>query len=188
MTSNATTAFTGGRLLAKGALAEVAVAVSQATTGGTVLVFDDATGKVVDLDLRGGPEAVRARYSVLDSPTSDHAGPERQRGRPRFCVVAREVTLLPRHWEWLAMQPGGASAVLRRLIDEARRAQGDEGRIKSAREAAWRFVMAIAGDRPGFEEASRAIFAGDRARFLAETAAWPADIVTYALSLAWPKD
>lgn len=163
------TAFEGPRQIAAGSLPEVAVAVSRAE--GAVLVFDDATGAVVDLDLRGSEAEIAARYMPVEEP--------RGRGRPKLGVVAREVTLLPRHWEWLAGQRGGASQALRRLIDEARK--GDDGpeRRRLASERAYRFMSAMAGDLPGFEEAARALFAGDLARLERQMADWPADIARY---------
>jgi len=99
-------------------------------------------------------------------------------------VVGREVTLLPRHWEWLNAQPGSASVTLRKLIDQARRANGSADRVRRAQEAAFRFMSAIAGNERGFEEASRALFAGDRIRFGEQTASWPADVKEYAHTLA----
>jgi hypothetical protein len=96
------------------------------------------------------------------------------------------VTLLPRHWDWLAAQPGGASVALRRLVEAARRDGDAAARRRRAGEAAFAFMTAMAGDRPGYEEAVRALFAGDGARFAAETAAWPADIRDHAALLAGP--
>jgi hypothetical protein len=101
-------------------------------------------------------------------------------------VVAREVTLLPRHWEWLAAQPGGASVALRTRVEEARRGGADADRRRAARDAAYRFVSAVAGDLPGFEEAARALFADDREGFGARVAAWPEDVRDHALALAFP--
>ncbi|MCF1709590.1 DUF2239 family protein [Tabrizicola sp. J26] len=172
------TAFQGTRRIAQGPLAEVGLAVRRLDeTRGPVLIFDDATGRVLDLDLRGSDEEVRARLA----PNAET--PVRGRGRPKLGVTAREVTLLPRHWDWLADQPGGASAALRRLVDEARKA--DDGRtvLRQARERCYRFLSGIAGDLPGFEEASRALFAGDGARFSALIADWPGDIADHALRL-----
>jgi hypothetical protein len=101
-------------------------------------------------------------------------------------VVAREVTLLPRHWEWLGSQPGGASVTLRKLVDEARRVnQGRDG-LRRAREVLYRFISVMAGNAPDFEEATRALFAGDRARFEAFTRAWPTDVRSHALRLGAP--
>lgn len=166
-------AFEGGQCLARGSLAAAGLAVRAAMTRpdhGPLLVIDGTSGRVVDLDLRGSDEAVARRLT-----------PAPARGRPKLGVVAREVTLLPQHWDWLNGQPGGASAVLRRLVDEARRSP--EQRRRGAREAAYRFIAALAGDLPGFEEASRALFAGDAASFAARMAGWPPDITAQALAM-----
>ena len=178
------TAFAGHRRLASGPLHEVALAVQRGVEGGSagpLLVFDDATGRVVDVDVRGTPEELVARLSPAEATA---AGP-RGRGRPRLGVVAREVTLLPRHWEWLSTQPGGASVALRRLVEDARRAGAEPDRARRAREAAYRFMHAVAGDLPGFEEAARALFASDSARFAGLVAGWPADVREYATMLAF---
>jgi hypothetical protein len=178
------TAFRGHALLAAGPLIEVALAVKAALDQGpaeTVLMFDDATGGLVDIDLRGGRAEIEAWLAEAGAGPAETE--RRGRGRPKLGVVAREVTLLPRHWEWLEAQPGGASVTLRRLVEAARRGADRSGR--GAREAAYRFMSALAGDLPGFEEASRALFAGDRPRLEAEIAAWPADLRDYALALAF---
>ena len=180
------TAFDGERLLASGPPIDVAMALKAATAAGAegpLLAFDDATGAVIDLDLRGGRAEIAARLAAAAGETS---GELRGRGRPKLGVVAREVTLLPRHWEWLAAQPGGASAALRRLVDEARRSSGAKDRERAAQEAAYRFMAAMAGDLPGFEEATRALFAKDRARFQRHVAQWPGDVAAYATKLAEP--
>jgi hypothetical protein len=197
------TAFTGTQRLANGALIDVALAIKATETApdhGAILTFDDASGQVMDLDLRGTTADIISRLTqqgeaqtvvakTSDQPDGDE--PARPRGRPKLGVVAREVTLLPRHWEWLAAQPGGASPTLRRLVDEARRADGGQTRAKAAREAAYRFLSALAGDLPGFEDVLRALFAGDGEGFADRMAAWPADVRTYALKLSnapQPKD
>lgn len=195
--SSPCTAFAGGRRIASGALADVALAVKAALAEDPalpVLTFDDATGAVIDLDLRGSVAEVVARLlaraQAADPPPPDAKGedaPARGRGRPRLGVVAREVTLLPRHWEWLAAQRGGASHALRRLVEAALRADGGRSRSRAAQEAAYRFMSAMAGDLPGFEEASRALFADDRERFAEQSAAWPADIQAHARKLAWEQ-
>ncbi len=177
------TAFQSHTLIARGALHEVALRVKRATEADEtrpVLIFEDATGQQIDLDLRGSDAEVAARYKPADTP--DQASEPRGRGRPRLGVTAREVTLLPRHWEWLAAQPGGASVTLRRLVDEARRRDGDDGR--SHRNAAYAFMAAMAGNLPGFEDATRALFAGDGSRFETLIAAWPPDVREHALRLA----
>jgi uncharacterized protein len=163
------TAFQGNRRFASGALAEVAIAVRGAPEGVSLLVFDDATGGAVDIDPRGIEDVLEPRG----------------RGRPRLGVVAREVTLLPRHWDWLNSQAGGASVALRRLVDEARRTSGDRDRVRAAQEAAYHFMSAMAGNLPGFEEAARALFAYDRRRFADLIAEWPPDVRDHAVKLAF---
>ncbi|MFC7287285.1 DUF2239 family protein [Herminiimonas glaciei] len=193
-----TTAFQGARLLASGALLEVALAVKAATDSGTaetILVFDDKSGRVIDLDLRGSSADISERLAQpAPAPTGrfrsrtaaesakEESTEPRGRGRPKLGVVAREVTLLPRQWEWLAEQPEGASAVLRKLVDEAKRNNSSQQR-KAAQEATYQFMLAIAGDRPGYEEATRALFANDRVKLEQGIAEWPADIKAHILRL-----
>jgi hypothetical protein len=163
--------FEGERRLAAGPKLDVAVAaqarLAQAPEA-SLLIFDPE-GRQVDFDLRGGPWDIALRLG------EGEAAP-RGRGRPRLGVTAREVTLLPRHWEWLATQPGGASVALRKLVEAARRESVGPDRRRAARDAAYRFASVMAGDRPGFEAMSRALFAGDAAGFAARIADWPADI------------
>ena len=182
------TAFAGSRLLVRGPVIDVALAVKAAEFGGVagpVLTFEDASGKLVDLDLRGDTAEIVSRLAARgrEAKPPKPEGAARGRGRPKLGVVAREVTLLPRHWEWLATQPGGASQALRRLVEEARK-DGGKARSKAAQERAYRFMSAMAGDLPGFEEASRALFAGDAERFAAEAAGWPDDVRAHVLRLA----
>jgi hypothetical protein len=189
-------AFDGHRRLAAGPLREVALAVKSATESevtGPVFIYDDATGRVIDLDTRGTAEEVVARLAQRVAPvppppesgTDQTAGELRGRGRPKLGVIAREVTLLPRHWDWLNAQPGGASVALRKLVEEARRTSGDRDRTRAAQEAAYHFMSAIAGDLPGFEEAARALFAYDRRRFGDLVAVWPEDVRDHAIKLAF---
>lgn len=178
------TAFLAGCRLATGPLHEVAVAVLRAQLAqpqGPALVFSDASGQSADLDLRGGEEAVAARYTVA-APTPAPKG----RGRPKLGVVAREVTLLPEHWDWLAAQPGGASVALRKLVHDARRKGSERDRMRQARDRAYHAMSTLAGDLAGFEEASRALFAGDPERLVAQMATWPPDVQAYVLQLATP--
>jgi hypothetical protein len=192
-TSAQFTAFEGERRLVSGSLADVALAVkktSDADLTATIVIFNDSTGRTLDLDLRGTSSEILKRLPPTtvssDPPPADSSASEpRGRGRPRLGVVAREVTLLPRHWEWLGAQPGGASVALRKLVEEARRANGDKDRSRAARDAAYHFMSAMAGNLPGFEEASRALFAGDRRRFVGLVAAWPVDIRDHAVQLAF---
>jgi uncharacterized protein len=185
------TAFMGDQRLVSGPLAEVALAVLKASKSPAtepIVIFDDANGRPIDLDLRGTERDIVAR---LPQPASnpetaaDDLPEPRGRGRPKLGVVAREVTLLPRHWEWLGTQPGGASVALRKLVEEARRASGDRDRSRAARDAAYHFMSVMAGNLAGFEEASRALFADDRRRFVELIAGWPGDIRDHIVKLAF---
>jgi len=139
-------------------------------------IFDDATGERLELDLR--PEGAGTAVPAPAAPAP------RTVGRPRLGVVAREVTLLPRHWDWLNRQPGGASVALRRLVDEARQVHRERDAQRAAREAAYRVMTEMAGDLPGFEEATRSLFAGEGARFDTLIDSWPEDIRTFLRRLA----
>ncbi|MGU7768924.1 DUF2239 family protein [Burkholderia sp. MR1-5-21] len=196
MHSSSCTAFEGHRRLATGPLSTIALTIKRAIDAGgadTILIFDDTTGRSIDIDLRGSDDDIRARFAQpddasaqadADTDTGAGATEPRGRGRPKLGVVAREVTLLPRHWDWLAAQPGGASVVLRKLVDEARRTRADEDRRRGAKDRAYHFMSAIAGDLPGFEEAVRALYANDPSRMQALIAAWPDDVRDHALALA----
>ena len=169
-------AFAGMHLIARGPLVEVALAVKvwEERQGEPALVFDGASGSLINLDLRGDRGQIAERLRPPKAPPQ-----KRGRGRPKLGVVAREVTLLPRHWDWLAAQPGGASAALRRLVEEARKTHADTDRLRAQREAAYRAMSALAGDAAGFEAAARALFAGDRAALDAILATWPPDVAAY---------
>ncbi len=195
------TAFSGEHMFAAGPAAEVALAVKAALdldNATTVLIFDDVTGRQVDFDLRGSDEEIVERLKPPnDSETSSQFAETRQAetvagdrkrasGRPKLGVVAREITLLPRHWEWLGEQPGGASVTLRKLVDAARKATGGEISVKQAQQAADRFMGAMLGNQPGYEEATRALYAGNRDGFLALSNVWPADLRDHARKLAAP--
>ncbi len=168
-------AYDGTSRVAGGSLAEVAAALRRRLDGGNpalVLIFDESDGRQLDVDLTGTPEELAQRYAT---PVS-RAEPARGRGRPKLGVVGREVTLLPRHWEWLQSQRGGPSATLRRLVDEARSTNRGKDRVRHAQDAIHRFISATAGDLPGFEEATRALYRGDGDRFAREIAGWPGDV------------
>ncbi len=181
---NATcTAFDGHRLIASGALAQVALATKHAIDAGAlgpVLVFDDLSSRQVEIDFRGSADDVVARLPVAATQDETPRGP----GRPKLGVVAREITLLPRHWAWLAAQPGGASATLRRLVEEARRQSHGRDQARVAGEAVDRFMLAMAGDLPGYEEATRAFWRGEREHFATLTQAWPVDVCEHLHRLA----
>jgi hypothetical protein len=184
-------AFEGGHKIAEGPLADVAVAMRERAGKATheaILVFDYETGKSLQIDLSGSDKDVRARLAAnlpTEASADAFSATPRGPGRPRLGVIAREVTLLPRHWDWLNAQPGGASVALRKLVEEARKARGDTDTVRSRQEAAYRFMSAIAGDWPNYEEANRALFASDADRFHQLTASWPADVRDHARRLAF---
>jgi hypothetical protein len=170
------TAFLGARRVAFGPYDQVAKALAALDlSAGGLLVFDDGTGAQVDHPWPPG-------YPVADADRGAAPAAAPQVGRPRMGVVAREVTLLPRHWEWLAQQPGGASAALRRLVEDARRTHAGRDGWRQAKERAYRFMSALAGGFDGFEEASRALFAHDAEAFARSIAGWPPDVQSH---LAW---
>lgn len=189
------TAFNGHRRIASGPPLNVALTVKrQIESGGAglVLIFDDLSGRQIDIDTRGSDDEVAARLeqhtALAERAETGNAAPAdapRTRGRPKLGVVAREVTLLPRHWDWLATQPGGASVALRKLVDEARRTSADADSRRRRLERTYHFMSAIAGDMPGFEEAVRSLFAVDERRFRELVASWPRDVREHAVALAF---
>lgn len=173
------TVFLGHRRLVSGSLEHILPRTKAAFDEGPrepLLLFEDDTGRQVDFDLRGSLDEVERRYA---RPARAKAGP----GRPKLGVISREVSLLPRHWEWLEQEPQGISAAIRRLVDEARKREPDKQRARLAREAAGKFMWGMAGDLPGFEEASRALYAKDGAKLRALIAEWPRDIRARVLEM-----
>jgi len=179
------TAFADSERIAHGDLKAVAVAVKtrvDAREPRALLVFADQTGAQIDLDLRGDLDQV---LRALEAPApAGEPDSKRGRGRPKLGVVGREVTLLPRHWEWLKAQPGGASVALRNLVEKARSGNQTQDRLRTGREAVYRFMSAMAGNEAGFEEASRALFAGDGPAFADRTRHWPPDVREFLDRLA----
>ena len=188
--------FAGHERLKAGDLLTVAIACKAHGASADVLAFEMASGRQIDLDVRGSEAAIARRYSKDNSAVDDSTShqPEhdrspggdgpRGRGRPKLGVIGREVTLLPRHWAWLDDQRGGASAALRRLVDSARRDLSSADLIRNSQDRTNRFLSAIAGNLPGFEEATRALFNRDESRFNAEIRNWPRDVRRYALDFA----
>jgi hypothetical protein len=186
-------AFAGSRQIGSGELRQVALKAQESTNSGesaSVLIFDDATSNLIELDLRGTPDDLLRRIgtvkeaSVPDRDDNETVDAVRKPGRPKLGVVPREVTLLPRHWDWLAGQPGGASVALRKLVEQARRTNQDKDRLRLAQEAAYRFMSTMAGNEPGFEEAARALFAANQVRFSEFVEPWPIDVRDHAKKLA----
>jgi uncharacterized protein len=184
-------AFDGDRHIASGDLREVARGAKETLDrrkDASIIVLDGKTSATIEIDFRGSiahvlarlPENIGAPATAEEAAISAPRGP----GRPKLGVVAREVTLLPRHWEWLASQPGGASVAIRKLVEQASRAGEDKDRIRQAQEAAYRFMSVTSGNRPHYEDAIRALFAGDPARFEKLIAEWPADIRGHTSRLA----
>ncbi|MCB9384671.1 MAG: DUF2239 family protein [Bryobacterales bacterium] len=185
----AVTAFEGSRLIASGDLATVAAAAKKVLDRGErgpVLLFDNRTSKQIEVDFRGDDAAVQARLTAEPNAEPQQEEKPRRPGRPKLGVVGKEVTLLPRHWEWLNAQPGGASVALRKLVDQARRSNETRDKVRAAQESAYRFISAMAGDEPNFEEACRALFAGDGSQFHTMSDLWPIDVRDHARDLAQP--
>src|SRR4051794_18274604 len=99
------TAFEGYRRIASGEVSYVATkakVVFDRAGRSPVLIFDDQTSELVEIDLRGTRKEVVERLKtsrLCADPKMDDV--PRGPGRPKLGVVAREVTLLPRHWQWL---------------------------------------------------------------------------------------
>lgn len=183
--------FDGFECISSGKIAVVTAAAktyTDAYPGASLLCFDGDTGRPVELDLRGSLEEVLARLpkpaAAMEAVEAVEAeATPRGPGRPRLGVVAREVTLLPRHWAWLNAQPGGASVALRKLVEEARRTHAVRDAKRESQEACYRFIVAVGGNLPEFEAASRALFAGDALAFAEHTATWPPDVQRHALRM-----
>lgn len=179
-------AFQDHKQIATGELADVAIKAQRASKArqANVLIFNDATGERIEVDLRGSARDVLHRLENNIAGKKIEEEPPRQPGRPKLGVIPREVTLLPRHWEWLNVQPGGASVALRKLVEEARRVNRNTDRLRAAKEAAYRFISTMAGNESGFEEATRALFADDAIRFAEHSRTWPPDVREHAAKLA----
>ncbi|MGG4345170.1 DUF2239 family protein [Paenibacillus lautus] len=190
LTQISCTAFVGGESIAKGSLQHVVATVKDTLDDEEIarlLIFNDLTGKPIDIDFRGKTAEVLQRLSDLAGHTADaeeSKQPSRRVGRPKLGVVSGEVTLLPRHWDWLKSQPGGASVTLRKLVDEARRSGKYESEVRAAQEASYHFMTAMAGDFPQHEEALRALYAGNRDRFYQLIDDWAPGIRDHIKTLA----
>ncbi|TAJ91806.1 MAG: DUF2239 family protein [Gammaproteobacteria bacterium] len=184
-------AYSKGKCIASGAPRAVVTEVKRfvgSHAKDNVTILDARTSETVEVDFRGSVSTVLKRIpsAPIQNPERniETLAPERTVGRPRLGVTAREVTLLPRHWEWLSNQPGGASVALRKLVEQALRSSKESDRLRQAQEAAYRFMNVMAGDSPGFEEATRALFASDIERLQQFVSTWPRDVRKQALLLA----
>lgn len=177
------TAFADNKRIASGNVIDVALSVQKhlkENKKAQVFIFDDLTSSPVELDLRGTADDIRKRFQSLTEANEKKAGP----GRPKLGVISKEVTLLPQHWEWLALQPGGASVTLRKLIEEAKKKSVTQDRVRQAQEATYRFMNVMAGDLAHFEDALRALYAKDSKTFEKLMADWPRDIRQHAKAIS----
>ena len=184
-------AFAQSECIASGTPQEVAAELKKFTDANpetAVSLFDANSSHPVEIDLRGDLPTIFARLpvmpaSVTPSDIAQQTPSVRPPGRPRLGVTAREVTLLPRHWEWLGQQSGGASVALRKLVEQAIRTHHEAGRIRAMQESAYRFMMAVAGNESGYEEATRALFSGDVKRLAELVSDWPLDVQAHLFRL-----
>jgi uncharacterized protein len=181
------TAFEGTTLLFRGTFQEVVLKIKERLgrkENNSVLIFSDNTGKTMDFNFQGGMKDVLKRLEiyVAKQEGTPVAGP----GRPKLGVISREVSLLPRHWEWLANQPSGASATIRKLIEDAKKRSSVHVGVRQVQEHVYRFMSVIAGDMKGYEEALRALYKADRENFLLHTRDWPVDVRTHVVEMAEP--
>lgn len=179
-------AFADSKKIAQGDVLEVAIKVKKflnKETKAQILIFDDTSSSQIEIDFRGSPENVSRRLKALfegEKEDEKKSGP----GRPKLGVVAKEVTLLPDHWEWLARQPGGASVTLRKLVEEAKKKNLAKDQMRMAQEATYKFMTVMAGDLVNYEEALRALYASDVKKFEKLIGEWPEDIRDHTLMLA----
>lgn len=180
------TGFEGHRIFKRGPLGDVVLAARDLLgedPNAPVAIYDDTTGVRLDIDYRGSADEVLARLADHPMVPQEEAARARQSGpgRPRLGVVSREVSLLPRHWEWLNYQRGGASGTLRRLVDEARRQSESHLMADRLVQSLDRFLWDMAGNFENFEEVTRAMYAGDHLLPTKLMEQWPEDIRGYVL-------
>ena len=174
-------AFYGNQQVAVGELTDMltktTIFLKEKQTTGTdtepLLIFNEQNGSQIDFDFRGSLEEILERALPKQK--------KRRAGRPKLGVISREITLLPRHWEWLESQTKSASASLRLLVEEAMKREGGEAKIKKNIAVTDRIMMVMAGNLTYFEEASRALNARNVERFEECVSTWPDDIKIYLL-------
>jgi hypothetical protein len=180
-------AFDGSKKITSGTLLEVAGKVKQylqKESEASVLIFDSQSSAPIEINFRGSMENVlkRLKEETGAESSSKPAGP----GRPKLGVVSREVSLLPRHWDWLALQPGGASNALRRLVEEAKKQNVEKDRVRQSQEATYKFMHSMAGNLKHYEEAMRALYVKNKSLFETLIHDWPKDIRHHIKALAGP--
>jgi len=186
-TPNTYTAFEGHELIFRGPLSEIVLKIKRRlgkAENSSILIFSDDTGKTMDFNFRGNEQEVLKRIDIYvsDDASKDVTGP----GRPKLGVISREVSLLPRHWEWLANQSGGASATLRKLVEDAKKKSVSSSLIKQAQERTYKFMSVMTGNLEGYEDALRALYKRDKKTFLNQIKNWPSDVKKYAADIAKP--
>jgi len=184
---NTYTAFEGSFFLVRGSLSEVVLKIKKhlgKSENSSILIFCDSTGKTMDFNFQGKQQDVIKRLEVFVSSEVpiENSGP----GRPKLGVISREVSLLPRHWEWLANQSGGASAILRKLVEDAKKKESGDSNLKLIQEKTYKFMSVMAGDLKGYEEALRALYKKDKKNFLSQIQLWPSDIKNYLVEISSP--
>ncbi|MBN21814.1 MAG: hypothetical protein CL678_11090 [Bdellovibrionaceae bacterium] len=180
-------AFDDKTLLVQGELDDVVIHIKKhlgKSENSSILIFSDSTGATIDFNFQGTKQDVLKRLDMFRSPKqkSIPSGP----GRPRLGVISREISLLPRHWEWLATQSGGASATLRRLVEEAQKKSSQQVSTKQIQERVYKVMSVLAGDLQGYEEALRALYKKDRKTFFSQIEIWPKDIKKYLKKIGKP--
>ncbi|MBL7689782.1 MAG: DUF2239 family protein [Bdellovibrionaceae bacterium] len=182
---NTYTAFEGSKLLVRGPLDKVVLKSKhrlEKSPEASILIFSDSTGRTIDFNFHGSEDDVLKRLEIYVS--GEEAKSANGPGRPKLGVVSREVSLLPRHWEWLANQTGGASATLRKLIESEQKKSAGGLSLKQAQERVYKFMSVLAGDLEGYEEALRALYRKDVDSFQTHIKSWPRDVKTHTLTLA----
>lgn len=176
-TQNTYTAFSGHTLIAQAQLPDIALKLKHLSeTAENILIFNDQTGRQIDLDLSGSEQEIQQRYSEPE--------PAKKVGRPKLGVISREITLQKKHWDWLDQQSASASAVIRKLIDKELNDPASESNIMLAKQATDRFMSAMLGNMPNYEEATRALYKGDQAVFLKLIKNYPLDPQKYICRLS----
>ncbi len=183
------TAFAGTQRLATGHLTFVAQAVKSSLENGDkreIVIFDNHTSEVIEVDFRGSQEEVAKQFSPAAGEKESEPAPTKSRGRPKLGVVAKEITLLPRHWDWLNQQPASVSATLRKLVEQASRQNQQAANARQAQDIVYRFINVVASHLNEYEEALRALYAKDGDKFQQLIREWPADVVAHLKKLAPP--
>ncbi|WP_444930084.1 DUF2239 family protein [Microbulbifer sp. SSSA002] len=164
------------QIIARGTLETVIRQVKEMNTDPEPIVFEAESCKRIELDWHSDTQVLLAELAA------NTAARKSKRGRPKLGVTSGEVTLLPRHWEWLRQQPGGASVTLRKLVEQAQKQLSPEERISGKQQALDKFMLLVAGDTPGFEEASRALYRNSLISFEKAIHSWPDDLKKLVLN------